>query len=157
MERVIEYLKNKKKTISTMESATGGYLASSITNIKGSSQVFLFGAVTYSNEFKIKMGVNPDILSKYSVYSQECARSMSQNIAKFTNSDYALGITGKLNDFDPNNLYGENNLVYLSLYDKEKNIFYDKTIKVKNISRELNKEYIKESFIELFLGYIIKK
>ena len=68
MKEVIEYLKNSDFTISTMESCTGGYIASSITNISGSSLVFKFGAVTYSNEYKIKMGVDEGIINKYSVY-----------------------------------------------------------------------------------------
>lgn len=45
-----------------MESCTGGGVANAITNIEGSSRVFMFGAVTYSNEYKIKMGVNRNII-----------------------------------------------------------------------------------------------
>ena len=50
MKKIIEKLKKKNKTISTMESCTGGYLANIITNIEGVSDVFKFSAVTYSNE-----------------------------------------------------------------------------------------------------------
>lgn len=155
MEEIIEYLKNNNKYISTMESATGGYIASSITNISGSSMVFKFSAVTYSNEFKIKMGVDKDIISKYSVYSMECSNSMSKAISIFSNSDYGVGVTGKINDPDPNNLYGDDNIVYLSIYDKKNNNYFNKIINVQNQSRELNKDLIKREFVNLFIDKII--
>ena len=85
---VINKLIEKNKTISTMESCTGGYIANAITNIEGASTIFKFGAVTYSNEYKIKMGVSKETIDKYSVYSIETAREMAYNISKFTNSDY---------------------------------------------------------------------
>lgn len=150
MESIIKYLKDNNKYISTMESATGGYLASSITNISGSSLVFKYGAITYSNEFKIKMGVSEDIISKYSVYSIECANSMSFNIANFTKSNYGVGITGKINSPDPNNDYGDDSTVYISLYDLDNDKYYTKVIKTKNVSRLINKEYIKDEFVSLF-------
>jgi len=73
-----------------MESCTGGMLANEITNIKNASLVFKFGAVTYSNEFKIKMNVSKDLINKYSVYSMEVAKDMSYQISNFTNSDYNI-------------------------------------------------------------------
>ena len=103
-----EILVNKliinNETISTMESCTGGALVSEITNVSDSSKVIKFSAVTYSNEFKIKMGVSEDVIDTYSVYSIETAREMSKNISDFTNSDFSVGITGKLNRFDKNKL-----------------------------------------------------
>ena len=67
MKEVVELLNKNNKTISTMESCTGGGVANAITNIEGSSSIFMFGAVTYSNEYKIKMGVDQNIIEKYSV------------------------------------------------------------------------------------------
>ena len=54
MKEIVEKLIKLNKTISTMESCTGGYVANGITNIPGASSVFMFGAITYSNEYKIK-------------------------------------------------------------------------------------------------------
>lgn len=157
MKDIVKYLKKEQKTISTMESASGGFLASSITNIDGSSLVFKFGAVTYSNEFKIKMGVDKKIIDNYSVYSVECANSMSLEIAKFTNSDYGVGLTGKINALDPNNLYGDDSTIYLSIYDKKENKYYNKVIKALNTERSKNKEFIVSEFIKLFKENIIKE
>lgn len=128
MKEFVDKLIKLNKTISTMESCTGGFLANSITNIEGSSEVFKFGAVTYSNEYKIKMGVNSNIIDKYTVYSIETAIEMSKAISIYTNSNYGVGITGKLNKQDNNNPFGSNNIVYVSIYDKEKDHAYTMTI-----------------------------
>ena len=80
MEEVVKRLIDKNKTISTMESCTGGGVANAITNVEGASEVLKFNAVTYSNEFKIKMGVSSSVIDKYSVYSAETAMEMSKNI-----------------------------------------------------------------------------
>ena len=128
MKDIVNKLIKLNKTISTMESCTGGFLANSITNIENSSKIFKFGAVTYSNEYKIKMGVDSNIIDKYTVYSIETAISMSKSISLYTNSDYGIGITGKLNRQDDNNPYGSNNIVYVSVYDKIEDKTYTMTI-----------------------------
>src|SRR5574344_1863356 len=138
MHNIIKKLTDLNKTISTMESCTGGCLANQITNIDGSSVVFKFGAVTYSNEFKIKMGVSKDIIDEYTVYSMEVANEMSKTISDYTNSDYGIGITGKLNKEDIYNETNENNIVYISIYDKLNNKFNNQTVTVSNIDRNRN-------------------
>lgn len=135
MKRVVNKLIKENKTISTMESCTGGLLASSITNVEGSSQILKFSAVTYSNEFKIKMGVNPKTIVEYSVYSMNVAKEMSKQISEYTDSNYGVGITGKLNSVDINNPYGEDNIVYISIYDRDKNKYYTKKVNVLNKNR----------------------
>ncbi len=154
MKSVIEKLKEKNKTISTMESCTGGGVANSITNIEGASEVLKFSAVTYSNEFKIKMGVSSDIIDKYSVYSMETAMEMSKNISKFTGSNYGVGITGKLNRVDINNLYGSDNTVYISIYDRDSDKFYNNKIDVDKSSRKENKEIVINLIIEKLLEIV---
>lgn len=153
MEKVVNRLIELNKTISTMESCTGGALVNSITNIPDSSKVIKFSAVTYSNEFKIKMGVSEEIINKYSVYSIEVANEMSKCISNFTNSDYGIGITGKLNKKDEANLYGDDSTVFISIYIKETNEFINNTIKVDKATRSENKEliinYIKDKLLEV--------
>ena len=102
MKSLVKYLIENNKKISTMESCTGGEIASTITNIEGASNVFEFSAVTYSNEYKIKMGVNKEVINKYSVYSIETANEMSKTISKYTNANYSIGVTGQLKRKDPN-------------------------------------------------------
>ena len=154
MKEVIEILTKKNKTISTMESCTGGGVANAITNIEGASNVIRFSAVTYSNEFKIKMGVSKDVIDKYSVYSIETAMEMSKSISDYSNSDYGIGITGKLNRVDENNLYGKDNVVFISIYDKEFNKFYNYDLEVKQQSRSENKELVINLVVEKLLEII---
>ena len=154
MKEIIEKLINNHQTISTMESCTGGSLANSITNIEGSSEVFNFSAITYSNDFKVKMGVSKDIIDAYSVYSFEVANEMSKNISKFTNSDYGVGITGKLNRIDINNPYGQDDLVYISIYDSDLNKFYNQTVTVSSSNREENKKAVIKIIIDMLKNII---
>ena len=102
MKDVVKLLIKLNKTVSTMESCTGGCIANEITNVPGASDIFKFGAVTYANEFKIKMGVDSKIIDKYSVYSMETAVDMAKKITSFTLSDYGIGVTGKLKRKDKN-------------------------------------------------------
>ncbi|MCI8778942.1 MAG: nicotinamide-nucleotide amidohydrolase family protein [Bacilli bacterium] len=154
MQRIIEILTNKNKTISTMESCTGGALASSITDIDGASEILKFSAVTYSNEYKIKMGVNPSIIDKYSVYSKETATEMAHNIAIFANSNYGIGITGKLNRVDKNNPFGDDNKVFICIYDKNNNQDYLLEVLATEKSRNANKQLVINEIIKKLLEII---
>lgn len=142
MERVINILRSKNYTISTMESCTGGCIAHEITNVEGASDVFKFGAVTYSNEFKIKMGVSQNNIDKHTVYSIDVARDMAKSISNYTNSTFGVGVTGKLNREDKNNLFGSNDLIYVSIYNKLDNTHSDFTLKAEYPTRLDNKEMI---------------
>lgn len=144
-------LVDNKKTIATMESCTGGAVANAITNVPGASEILLFSCVTYSNEFKKKMGVSSEVIDKYSVYSSECADEMSFNISKYTHSDFGIGVTGKLNRSDINNPYGDDNIVYISIYDKENDKYYRLNVEVLKNTREENKEFVLSMIYDLMM------
>lgn len=154
MKEIVELLIKKHKTIATMESCTGGFIASSITDIEGASEVLSFSAVTYSNEYKIKLGVSAKTIDTYSVYSMNVAREMAKNISEFAQSDYGIGITGKINRSDKNNLYGEDNKIYYSIYDKANNKFYDFTLVAIDDTRFNNKVMIKNEIAESLLNVL---
>ena len=151
LKELVQNLTEKGKTISSMESCTGRGFTNAITNIEGASEVLKFSAVTYSNEFKIKMGVSKEIIDKYTVYSNETARAMSKTISDYTNSDYGVGITGKLNRIDKNNLFGEDNIVYFSIYDRKNDKYFDNDLKVVEVSRSENKKLVIESITHKLL------
>ena len=155
MKEIIERLTNNNQTISTMESCTGGGIVNAITNIEGASEVIKFSAVTYSNEFKIKMGVSKDTLDKYTVYSREVANEMSKCISEYTNSDYGIGVTGKLNRVDKYNPYGRDNIVYISIYSKKDAKYHNATVECIKNSRNENKELVINTII-FMLKNIIK-
>ncbi len=154
MNEIVNKLIKLNRTISTMESCTGGYISNAITNVPGSSDIFMFGAVTYSNEYKIKLGVDSKLIDKYSVYSKEVSNSMSKTISLYTNSDYGIGVTGKLNRVDKNNLSGEDNVVYISIYDRLNNKFYNSIVTVLYSDRCKNKEMVLNSVIKLLEGIL---
>ena len=145
MRDVVNLLIEKKMTIATMESCTGGFVASSITDIDGSSSVLKFSAVTYSNEYKIKMGVSKEVIDKYSVYSINVAREMAKKISVFASSDIGGGITGKINRVDENNLFGDDNKIYYAIYDKNSDKYYEYELIAINDTRLNNKKYIMEN------------
>lgn len=156
LDKIVKMLKEKNKYVSTMESCTGGGLVNAITNIPGASEILKFSAVTYSNEFKIKMGVPKETIDTYSVYSMETAIDMSKKISEFTNSNYGIGITGKLNRADINNLAGDDNMVYFSIYNKDTNTNYNDSIRVSKSSREENKDEVITKIVKNFYE-ILKK
>ena len=154
MQEVINILTKLNKTIATMESCTGGGVVNAITNIEGASEILKFSAVTYSNEYKIKMGVNSKTIDKYSVYSKEVAREMAYNISKFANSNYGIGITGKLNRVDKNNPYGSDNITFVCVYDKDNDEYVEFIIEATKSSRELNKELIINKIVDKLVEVI---
>ena len=92
---VVALLKEKKLTIATAESCTGGYISKRLTDIPGASEVFLGGLVTYSNESKINLlGVNAETIEKHGAVSRETACEMASKVAEKMGADIGVGITG---------------------------------------------------------------
>lgn len=149
MQEIVDILRKNNKTIATMESCTGGQIVNEITNIEGASDIIKFSAITYSNEYKIKMGVNKQVIDKYSVYSENTAMEMSKVISDYTNSNYGIGITGKLNRIDKYNNFGNDNEVFISIYDKDNNKFYNKKVIAKEENRIGNKKLILNEVINI--------
>ena len=144
-EKIVEKLKKQNKTIAFMESCTGGLLANSITNVSGASEIIKISLVTYSNEYKIKFGVDKNVIEKYTVYSAETAKEMAKNVANFANSNIGVGITGELG-----NTINKEPKVYYSIYlkDKDEYIYIDKDF---NETRKELKEICK--MIEKNISY----
>ncbi|MGN0026259.1 MAG: competence/damage-inducible protein A [Clostridium sp.] len=92
---VAELLCEKSFSIATAESCTGGMIASTLISYPGISKVFKEGAVTYSNEAKIKrLGVSEETLNKFGAVSKETAKEMAEGMARVANTDIAISTTG---------------------------------------------------------------
>lgn len=90
-----DLLINKKLTISTAESCTGGMIAARLINYPGISDAFLEGAVTYSNKAKMRtLNVKEETLASVGAVSEETAREMAEGIANRTGSDISVVTTG---------------------------------------------------------------
>ena len=134
---VAKLLIENKYTVSTAESCTGGMIAITLINYPGISEVFMEGAVTYSNEAKHKrLGVKNETLEKYGAVSEETAREMAIGIAKKANTDVSIvttGIAGPGGGTEEKPV----GLVYIGVYVKgkvkvEKHIFKGNRSKVRN-------------------------
>ena len=154
-DNIIQKLSKKKKTISVMESCTGGGIMNAITNIEGASEVFQFGTVTYSNEYKIKMGVPKEVIEQNTVYSIETADAMARAISDYTKSNIGIGITGKLNRVDPNNLVGKDNIVFISIYNRDRDESIHSMVSAALSSREENKDIMIEQIIDIMEEKVI--
>ena len=94
-EILCKMLVDKKLTISTAESCTGGLVSATLIGYPGISSSFVEGCVTYSNESKIsRLGVKKETLEKFGAVSEETAIEMAQGIAKNFGTNIGLSTTG---------------------------------------------------------------
>lgn len=87
-------LRELKLSLAMVESCTGGLIASLITDVPGSSDYFKGGVVSYTNEVKEAMGVDPVLLEKYGAVSQEVAEAMAEAVRQRLGADVGLAVTG---------------------------------------------------------------
>lgn len=90
-----EALSSRGMTMCCAESCTGGMIASAVTDAPGASSYFLGGAVTYSNEAKMKLlGVRESTLIDHGAVSEETAREMASGAVALFGADCAVAVTG---------------------------------------------------------------
>lgn len=141
------------KTITTMESATSGQIASLITDTEGSSAIFKGAFITYSNEAKTLSGVSEEIIQKYGVYSKETAAAMAEACRKFYDADFGIGITGTFSNVDPMNNDSIPGTVYFAIALKERTDAYKYDLKCLN-SRHESKFEVAEIFVNKMNIYL---
>lgn len=106
---------DRQLSITTMESATSGQIASLITDSEGASAVLKGAFITYSNEAKIRQGVPAKVIEQYGVYSSETAEAMAAACQRIWNTDLSIGVTGTFGNLDPNNPDSVPGLVYYAI------------------------------------------
>jgi nicotinamide-nucleotide amidase len=88
-------LKERKQTISTAESCTGGYIAHQLTSVPGSSSYFMGSIVCYANKIKTQeLGVSEDILRNNGAVSEECVMQMAQAVRLKMNTTFGISCSG---------------------------------------------------------------
>ena len=94
-EEIINIMREKKLTLGTVESATGGLIAHLITGVPGSSDVFRGSIVSYSNEVKRNIvGVRDLTLQEYGAVSLQVAMVMAKGGRKVLGVDICIADTG---------------------------------------------------------------
>lgn len=95
VQEVADLLQTHKKTVAVAESCTGGLISDFITNVPGSSDFFLFSAITYSNQAKeMVLGVNQATLIKYGAVHEKTALEMAIGVKDKCGADYSISTTG---------------------------------------------------------------
>ena len=100
-------LRKQRATVATAESCTGGLLAYRLTEQGGSSDYFVAGYVTYSNQQKEQiLGVSPELIQKHTAVSEPVAAAMADGARRKSGATYALSATGYAGptggtEFDP--------------------------------------------------------
>ena len=144
--QIVEILKQTNRTISFMESCTGGFLANEITNISGASDILRVSLVTYSNEYKIKFNVDKEIIDKYTVYSNETSEEMAKKVSQFAKSSIGIGVTGEMG-----NTTNKSPKVYYTIYLKDNNEIINDVIDIKSSNRIQMKQYVAEEIFNKLL------
>jgi nicotinamide-nucleotide amidase len=93
--RVGRQLLKAQRVVATAESCTGGWIAKALTDIAGSSQWFVEGFVTYSNESKfLRLGVPRSVLRSNGAVSEASVRAMAAGALTRSGADLAVAVTG---------------------------------------------------------------
>ncbi len=97
VEHIFRICKEKKYTIATAESITGGRIASAFTEISGSSTVFTAGVVCYSEHSKVhSAGVDIRLINEVGVYDEKIVAQMAERIAKRNVADIGVSTSGRV-------------------------------------------------------------
>lgn len=96
LEEVVgDLLRDKKLSLSTAESCTGGFISHKITSVSGSSDYFRGSVISYTNKAKSDfLDVEPGLIVKHGVVSREVAEAMAAGATKNFESDFAVSTTG---------------------------------------------------------------
>lgn len=124
---VVNQLKKSGKTLAVAESLTGGGLGAAITEVAGSSEVFLGGITTYSDLSKSKLlEVSKKMITKHTAVSEEVAKEMAANARNLFKSDYAISTTGVAG---PGKAYGKTaGTVWMAIASKKEVIAIELSI-----------------------------
>ena len=93
--QVIDANRAAGRTVAVAESCTGGLVCAALTEVAGSSDVFLAGYITYSNEAKMaSLRVNEDVVGTFGAVSVATAWAMARGALQASEADVAVAITG---------------------------------------------------------------
>ncbi len=124
---VVKQLSKKGKTVAVAESITGGGLGAAITDVAGSSEIFLGGAITYSDVSKTKLLEVPKrLITKHTAVSEEVAKAMAEGARNLFKADYAISTTGVAG---PGKAYGKSaGTVWIAIASKKETIAVELSI-----------------------------
>jgi PncC family amidohydrolase len=150
IKKLFKELNKKKLTVSIVESCTGGLLSSKFTLLPGSSKIYKYGLITYSNSSKIKLLKIPKkTLKKYGAVSKQICLLMVKNLNKFAKTDISISTTGIAGP-EGGSKTKPVGLVYIGIKYKKKFLYKKLLIQKKN------RDYIRKITTNTVLQQIIK-
>ena len=152
-EKLTKLLIEKNITITTMESCTGGQVASLITDTEGASAILKGAFITYSNDVKILEGVPRETIDKYGVYSKETASAMAKVCREKLSADIGVGITGSFGNVDPANNDSVPGQVFFAIDTKESHSCHHLSVPSQE-SRLMYKLYMADVICDEILNFI---
>ena len=88
-------LRERKSTVATAESCTGGMIAARLTDAPGSSDYFIAGYVTYTDQQKHAiLGIPQDLLDKHTAVSEPVALAMAEAARRLSGATFGIATTG---------------------------------------------------------------
>lgn len=94
-QEILNTLRSSNQTLATAESITGGLLSGALTDVPGSSDVFLGGVIAYRSSIKSALlGVEDALISAHGVVSKEVSVAMATGAMRALGSDWAIATTG---------------------------------------------------------------
>lgn len=146
-------LVEKQLSITTMESATSGQVASLITDTEGASAILKGAFITYSNEAKIMQGVPKQLIEQYGVYSEETAKAMAMCCRNAYDAKIGIGITGTMGNIDPANEDSVPGQVYFAIDFAGRIYSYNRKIQVQP-SRYAYKLAVAKEIVDILLPLV---
>ena len=142
MEMVVaNLLKQRKQTVSTAESCTGGYIGHLLSKNAGSSQFYTGGIISYDNRIKTEfLDVPTEILQTVGAVSKQAVEQMALAVREKMNTDYAISVSGIMG---PSGQTDEKPLgmVWVGVASREKvvsKVFYLRFDRLRNIEVTAN-------------------
>ncbi len=92
---LVQLLRDSNKTVALAESCTGGLMSDLLTDVSGSSQIFVQGIVAYSNSCKVSLlDVKEETLENFGAVSEACVMEMARGVRRSSGSDIGVGVSG---------------------------------------------------------------
>ena len=149
--KAVALLKEKKLTVATAESCTGGLISSLITSVSGASSVFGLGICSYAAEAKINtLGVKTETIEKFGTVSELTATEMAERVKLLGSADIGLSVTGVAG---PSSTEGKPvGLVYIALSNKNKTTV--KKLNIENLGRDFIRSTAALEVFYLLINYL---
>ncbi len=141
---LVTLARTRRINLASAESCTGGLIGAAITSVPGSSDVFGYGFITYSNDAKRRLlGVREETLNKYGAVSKETAKEMALGALKVSGVDFSVAVTGIAGP-GGGSIDKPVGLVFIAMADKKQSVSVKKLV-LRGDRKEIRLQSVTES------------